>query len=144
MTKTFLFMLAVILLMPSVAMACMPAPWEGKGYPTVEAVAEKYLFQPSTFLGKVRIQSEEEVEGKTVYTLEVLKQYAGNTATTLVASEPVGTSCALSAEAGNIMLVHLFEASPSSYSINALSNYFYGVPGQEIEAYLDAKQTSGE
>ena len=137
--------IAILMLFPSTVMACTVAPWPGDVPPTPEMIAEQFLFTPSAFFGKVGIRDIVQEDHATVtYTMDVLKQYAGNRIETISATTDQTSSCAFSGQEDMTTLLYIPQGEVMPYNVNMTSNYFYGVSEREIEAYLDAKQTSGE
>lgn len=145
MKKAFLSIAALLMLAPSVSMACSVSPWAGEVPPTPQIIADKFLSSPAAFFGKVGLREViQEDNGTLSYTMDVLKQYAGDRVKTITAITDQSSSCAFTGQDSMTTLLYIPEGQTQPYDIDMTSNYFYGVPEQEIEAYLDAKQTAGE
>lgn len=136
--------IAVLLLSGVPALACTPAPWQGEVAPTAQQVGDEVLSRQPEFLGKVQIVNVSKDDGdSTRYDVKVLKQYIGEPVTELAVTSDETNSCAFTGRPDDVLLVALNKNVEEKFSIFLLSNYFYGLPETDIEAYLDSWKANG-
>ncbi len=136
--------IAVLLLSGAPALACSPAPWQGAAAPTARQVGDEALSRQPEFLGKIQIVNVTKDDGDvTKYEATVLKQYIGEPAQQLNAITDETNSCSFIGQAGDKILVALNKNVEENFAIFSLSNYVYGLPEADVEAYLDTWKSSG-
>ena len=140
----FLPAIAVLLLSGAPALACSPALWQGEVAATAQLVANEVLARQPEFLGKIQITDVRKDDGDiTRYDATVLKQYIGEPVEEISAITDETNSCSFVGQAGDVLIVALNKNVEENFNIFSLSNYYYGVPEPEVEAYLDTWKVGG-
>ena len=140
----FLPAIAVLLLSSAPALACSPALWQGEVAATAQLVGDEVLARQPEFLGKIQITNVSKDDGDvTRYDANVLKQYIGEPTQQIVAMTDETNSCSFIGKTGDVLVVALNKNVEGKFNIFSLSNYYYGVPEPEIEAYLDTWKIGG-